>query len=63
MTLIELQDKVKLEEGKRRSFMLLNSRLSCTWLDPWLGLFLCEEAGTGFFQVRDFRNEPVVELE
>ena len=62
MTLIELQDSAKLADGKPSPFLLLNGRLECSWLDVWLGLFLCPKAGSGFFQVRDFRGEPVEEL-
>ena len=64
MTLGELQNTIKYESRPQSQFMLLNSRTSCSWLDVWMGLFLCKDASDeGFFHVNDFRNEPVVVLE
>lgn len=43
---------------------MLRNREVCSWLDVWLGMFLCPAAGPGgFFMVRDFAEEAVVALE
>jgi hypothetical protein len=65
MTLEQLQNDLKAKGAPPAAgtFMILNSRLTCFWIDVWLGAFGCKEEPNGAFYVADFRNEPVVELE
>jgi len=65
MKLHELQKQLKDAGAKPDcgSFMMLDARAVCQWVDVWLGAFACHElAPNGVFYVSDFGDRDVVPL-
>ena len=56
--------RMKIKEHEQITFEIIGPeerRVKCTWLDPWLGMFIVEGEG-GFRMVNDFlQKDPQVQ--